>query len=437
MQPFINQKPEQLFWGGTIMMLRFLLCAALLSALAASPPLSRAVDLSGQSRTYLQARESAGSDRYLPFFEYLDFRAGGAGAVSFHFGGWLRYDLGDDTSPGKEKNSDLQYAYLSIRGSRADAVLNLGRVLVNEGVASEYLDGAHARAALRGGFDIAAFGGSPVETDFDDRSGDSVYGGRLGHEIENLYRVGFSYLNEQNDDGDFREEGGLDLWFRPFGKTEILGNSFYNSLTSDWMLHSYYLNLGPVAGFRLSGQGTYVSYRDYFTSATTTAFRFDPAVIDPAERLTTAGGEISYTFRAFTLSSDYKKYRYDIAGDARYFGGTAAYVSSLKGGIGASYHRMDGQTEKLQYDEYRAYAFTTIGKFNVAADYLIVRYAEEINGARNGTAAVLAAGYAVAAGAKIGADVEYGKNPYYDRDVRGLVKFVYNFDLASTSRGRK
>jgi hypothetical protein len=419
------------------MMLRFLLPAALVIAFTVLPALSRAVDLSGQSRTYLQARETSASQHYLPFYEYLDFKAASPGGVSFHFGGWLRYDLDDESTPGSDKNSDLQYAYLSVRGSRADAMLNLGRVLVNEGVASEYVDGGYARASLRGGFDIAAFGGSPVETDFDDRSGDSVYGGRLGHGIENVYRLGVSYLKEQNNDGDFREEDGIDLWFRPIAKTEILGTSFYNALTSNWMFHSYNLILGPFAGFRLSGQGSYVSYRDYFTSATTSAFKFDPTVIDPAERLTTAGGELSYSFRAFTLSADYKKYQYDIAGDAAYFGGAASYSSSLKGGIGASYHRMDGQTARLQYDEYRAYAFTSFGKFNLAADYLVVRYAEEINGTRNGSAAVLAAGYAVTNRAKLGADIEYGQNPFYDRDVRGLVKFVYSFDLASATRGRK
>ena len=178
------------------MNLRLPVSVPLLAAFLALSSPSMAVDLSGQSRTYLQSREETDSSKLLPLFEYLDFKADNVGStnVSFHFGGWLRYDLKDDSTPDKNKNSDLQYAYLSIRADRADAVMNLGRVLVNEGVASEQVDGAYMRTDLKGGFGVAAFGGSPVETTFDDRSGDSVYGGRISHSVENVYRIGFSYL---------------------------------------------------------------------------------------------------------------------------------------------------------------------------------------------------------------------------------------------------
>ena len=36
--------------------------------------------------------------------------------ISFHFGGWLGYDLQDDSfGNDKKKGSDLQYGYLSYR----------------------------------------------------------------------------------------------------------------------------------------------------------------------------------------------------------------------------------------------------------------------------------------------------------------------------------
>ncbi|HSQ78673.1 MAG TPA: hypothetical protein VLN91_07245 [Nitrospirota bacterium] len=421
------------------MNLRLPVTVPLLAAFLAFSSPSMAVDLLGQSRTYLQSREEIDSSKLLPFFEYLDFKADDVGSknVSFHFGGWLRYDLRDDSTLERNKNSDLQYAYLSIKGDRADAAMNLGRVLVNEGVASGQVDGAYVRTALKGGFGVAAFGGSPVETTFDDRSGDSVYGGRISHSVEDVYRIGFSYLKEKNNSMDFRKEEGVDLWLRPISKVELLGESFYNALTSDWMKHSYYLTLGQFSHLSFRTAYTQISYKDYFTSATTTAFKLDPTIIDPNEKLSTIGEEVSFNAGVMTVAADYKKYQYEIAGDANYYGGKLTFSSSLKGGLGIAYHRMYGATDKLRYNEYRAYAFTSFGLINVTADCLVVRYDEEINGVRNAYAVVLAGGYTLTPKAKIGVDVEYEKNPNFNSDVRGLIKFVYNFDFVPAAKGRK
>lgn len=406
-----------------------------------------AAEVSGRSRTYILSREAIDKSDIMPFFEFLDFRAEDVGMknVSFHFGGWLRYDLRDDSVPGKDKNSDLQYAYLRIRGDRADAALDLGRVLVNEGVASEQVDGAYARTALLGGFTVAAFGGTPVETAFDDRGGDSVYGGRISHGAGGIYRLGLSYLKEENgrelDNGkevskDFRQEGGVDLWLKPFDTMEVLGNAFYNSITDNWMFQTAYVTIGPFAGVRLTGQAMKVLYKDYFTSSTTSAFLFDPAIINPAIEMTTGGGEVSYTIAGVTVSGDYKKYSYrstDPAvpepGDADYFGGRVSYSASGKGSAGIAYHRMDGTTSQLQYDEYRVSVSRKFGAFDMTADYFNVRYDVEINGVRNAYTAVLAGGWTITDAMRLAADVEYGHNPFYDKEVRGLVKLVYNFDI--------
>lgn len=404
---------------------------------AATPAI--ALDLSGQSRSYLQYRENADSSKLLPFFEYPDLRADNSpdATVSFRFGGWLRYDLKDDSAPDQNRNGDLQYAYLSLRADRADAVLDLGRLTVREGSAVSQLDGAYARTSLKGGFGVAAFGGSPVETLTDTRRGDSVYGGRISQGVEDIYRVGVSYLQEKNNSEDIRKEEGVDLWFRPFSVVEVLGTSSYNAITDQWMYHSYYLTLGPFAGLRLSALGSKVSYADFFTASTNSAFKFDPAIIDPKETRTMAGGEAAYTFlKDVTLSADGKKYTYDIAGDADYYGGKFAWSAPGKGGMGMAWHRMDGATDSLRYDEYRAYLTGKFGRFDLTADHVAVRYAVEINGIRNAFASVLAGGYNITSRARVAADVEYGHNPFYDKDVRGLVKFVYNFDIPGTA-GRK
>lgn len=398
------------------------------------PAVSWAVDLSGQSRTYLQYREAADSTKVLPLYEYLDFRAGDKSETfSFHFGGWYRYELKDKRFDDKS-TGDLQYAYLRYRSGKNNAYANLGRIVVNQGVASEHLDGASAGTDLWGGFDLSAYGGIPVETDLDTRTGDSLYGGRISQGRDGLYRIGLSYLHEKNNSIDFRKEEGLDLWFRPLDSAEILGTMLYNAITAANAQSSLYLTLGPFKNLTLRTQYMDVSYKDYFTSTTMSAFLLSTpsttAPLDPKEKLAVIGEEASLSLGRMNVSIDYKKYNYDIAGSADYYGAKIAYTGAQNDSSGIAVHRMDGETKDRQYSEYRLYTGRKIYKIALTADALLVKYDEAVNGVKSAYTVALAGGYALSPKTTVGADIEYAKNPYYDKDVRAFLKLVYNFDFA-------
>ena len=158
------------------------------AALLLTPATSPAASLAGDSSTYVQSRESADSTKILGAYEYLDFDVQNIGneTISFHTGGWLRYDLKDEEF-GKKTNNDLQYSYLSFKSKTDNTVVNLGRVMVFEGVAAERVDGLYARTDLMYGFGISAFGGNPVEDGNADLPGDNViYGGRRAHAMPGL-----------------------------------------------------------------------------------------------------------------------------------------------------------------------------------------------------------------------------------------------------------
>jgi len=413
-------------------------CALLVLIL---PAASWAADLSGQSRTYLQYREATDSTKLLPLYEYLDFRAGDKSETFlFHFGGWYRYDLKDE-SFGKDKSTgDLQYAYIRYRSAKNNAYANLGRFVVNQGVAAEHLDGAAAGTDLWGGFEISAYGGIPFEPDLDTRSGDSLYGGRISQGLDGLYRVGLSYLKEKNDSIDYRKEEGVDLWFRPLNSAELVGSMLYNASTSANALTSLYLTLGPFKNLTLRTQYMAVSYKDYFTTTTLntlSAFLFStPSTtgpLDPNEKLALVGEEASLSFGKTNISVDYKKYDYDIAGSADYYGAKIAYTDAQYGSSGLALHRMDGETKDRQYSEYRLYVSRKIQKVDLTADALMVKYDVEINGVKSAYTVALAGGYALFPKTKVGVDIEYAKNPYYDKDVRAFLKLVYNFDFTSAA----
>ena len=397
--------------------------------LVAFPVSAQAIDLSGQSRTYLQTRELTDGTRLTPLYEYLDIRTDGSGAdmVSFSAGGWYRYYLQSEGFD-KKDTGDLQYAYLTLRKKTANASLNIGRVIVHEGAASSQLDGASARADLRGGFSVAAFGGVPLETDLDTRSGDAVYGGRIAHSVPGIYAVGASYLLEKNDSADFRKEEGFDVWVRPVSTFEVMGVSTYNAESKNWMQHQYYATLGPFAWLRLNLEASKTWYKEYFASTTMSAFSF--ANLDPNEIVTAAGGSaVIMAGGAFTIVADYRNYEYQVLnGSATYAGGSLAYAGSGIG-AGAAAHRMNGPQDTLRYNEQRVYAFKKVSKADVTLDVLHIDYDQPINGENEAWTGSAALGYTATPKLRFVADGEYSKNPDFDRDVRAMLSMIYRFEF--------
>ncbi len=398
---------------------------------------ARAAALEGTSSTYLQSREDIDRNKLLPVYEYLDLSVQdlGTSTVSAHLGGWFRYDLRDD-SFGRKTNNDLQYAFLTYRAKESNATVNLGRVMVFEGVAAERVDGIYARTDLKAGFGISAYGGAPVLTNEGDDSGtNTIYGARVSHQVDGLYTIGLSYLKEEKNSAAFREEEGVDLWLRPVKKVEVSGRSSYNANTEGWAQHTYNVLFGPFDKLRINAEASHVNYLYFFDGTTNGAFVFTPGgPIDPNEKLDLYGAAVSYEFTdKVSASVDYKQYTYAIAGSANYVGANVRYTERKSYAAGASLHRMDGEADRLRYSEYRAYASKKYGKYDLTLDLLDVKYDAPINGVSNAYSATLAAGYETTERLLLGADVEYSKNPDFDRDVRLLVKAVYRFDTGTGS----
>jgi hypothetical protein len=323
-----------------------------------------------------------------------------------------------------------------LRKRTANATLNIGRVVVHEGAASSQLDGASARVDLLGGFTVGAFGGVPLETDLDTRSGDSVYGGRLAHSVPGIYTIGVSYLQETNDGKDFREEGGIDLWLGPVGKLGIMGQSSYNSISKAWMQHQYAVLLGPFGNLRLGADASKTYYREFFTATTMNAFSFPN--IDLNEIVTVVGGSADYAF-ASSLSAgiDVKNFDYDVAkNSANYYGVRFTYASP-GGGAGLAVHRMDGPTARLQYDEQRVSITKTLSMFDLSLDIGHISFAQPINGVSDSSTGTAAAGCRFSQNARVVAAVDYAKTPDYDRDIRSMLTFVYSFDAKTGGTGAK
>jgi hypothetical protein len=413
------------------------LCILLISA----PALANGLLISGESNTIFRGSKTTDDRKLYPLYEYLRFsgenKAGDAGTISFNIGGWGRADLGDRSTDSRT-DGDFQYGYLSYRGNQSNFQLNAGRQFVAEGVATERIDGLYLRSDLMAGFGAAVFAGSPVvttETGF--KGGDILYGARITHSMPKYYTVGLSAVRTDYGGSRIREEEGLDLWLHPFKPLDLVGRSSYNSITSSWMEHNYTLTYNILENLRISAAGSQVNYKDYFFQVTTPALSLTNGLLDPNEKVTTLGGSVEYSpVKFLRLAVEYKNYDYDIAGQAKYYGGKATLPLSESFVAGFSVYRMDGETNRLRFYKYRVFASKKLGKADITLDFLDVNYDDSVDGMKNTYSVTGAIAYAVTENLKVSADINYLKDPYYDNALAGLVKVTYAFDKEFGAEGR-
>lgn len=400
--------------------------------LAASAPPALAADVSLQSRTYVPARGTDGGDGHVLLYEYLSFSAEDLRpGLYLRAGGWGRVDLADETF-GRNENGELQYAFLGWRHPLWNAEARAGRVSLTAGVArNEVFDGLMLGTDLPAGFDVTLFGGIPVELDENGRSGDSLYGARLSQGRAGLYRIGASYLKEQDDGAEAREEAGADLSFAPLPLVRLTGSSLYNLIDEAWARHAYRLAIGPIRQrARLAATWASTDYRYYFQSADNPAF----TEARKDEKLERIGGEISYALGwGFTLTGEYTAYRYDVSGDARGYGGGVEWAGT-RATVGGGFRQVRGDAEEDRYRQFSAHATTFLGPVRLFAGAEHLVYEAAINGEKNASTGTLGLGYSPSASLELTLSGEYGATPEYEREVKGLLAVLWRFD-ASTKKG--
>lgn len=411
------------------------------SLLAFSPLMAGAASISGESTTILRLHETTQDKDLAPFYEYLHLSLTETlpdGTLSFHVGGWGRADLGEESSRDGKTNADLQYGFLSYRTNKNNLSFNVGRQFIAEGVATEKVDGVYLRSDLAAGFTASAFAGAPVVTEPNYKGGEVVYGGRIAHTLPGYYTIGLSALKSEQGSQELREEQGVDLWLHPVKMVDIAGRSSYNSLTNGWMEHAYAASISPLDALKISATVSQVNYRDYFHHVTTNALSLTNGILDPEESVLALGGSIGYTAaKNLVLTADYKNYDYDIAGRADYFGGKVAWAVPDSFLTGVSYHRMEGESARLRYNEYRAYATKQIGKADLSLDLIDIDFDDSTNGVHNSYSVAAAAGYSCGKGLRVAADVDFLKSPDFDQEVKGLLKVTYAFDFGKEGKSEK
>jgi len=413
---------------------------------ALEPVTSRAAEFSLSSRTYfLYYRQdvTGGAKQTLaPAYEYLSGDAQNLGGVplSFHFYGWGRLDLADDTGTGN-RSGDIGSAYVQYLHPTGNAEVRLGRFFLTEGAAMDTIDGLFVKARTPLGIGLSAFGGTPVEMSIvsaPTEKGDSIYGGRIFYIYPGVIEIGASYLQEKGTfQGDDRKEIGGDLWLRPVAPIELIGRATYNDATGGMAFQRYMARITPVAPLSLSGGYEAYRYEDYFQTALNPVFL--PPTVSGTDNVRIIFGVIDWEIvKSVVLTAGYRNIKHDLKdpGTAdRVEGGLRYSYNDRKDAAGVSAAVVTGDLAENEYQEYRAYVTYSPGRFRFSVDGLTHRYKEPINGKKTEYQAVASAGVRLVSALKVSGDLRYTQSPTFKEDYAGLLRIA--LDLGTGAGGSK
>jgi len=422
-----------------------LCCAALLLLLPALLPAPcQAADITLSSRSYLLSyqRDVTGGDdkNYVPLYEYLSADASNLGdmPISFHFYGWGRVDLADDTNDDNGYNGDLGSAYFQYLHPTGNAEMRLGRFFFTEGTAAEIMDGIFLKTQTPVGFGISVFGGVPVERSITStHTGDSIYGGRLFFARSGFTEIGVTYLMEEGDfQGDDREMVGGDLWVQPFKGVELMGRTSYNISTSALAQQRYVLRLTSISRLDVAAGYEEYKYKDLFQTALNPAF-LSPS-IDPGDEVQVAFATVDISVATgWTIEGVVKAIQHDASdpGDAtRVEAGVRHAYNDNKDLCGLSAAIVSADQAENEYQEYRIFGTYSMDVWRFTLDALTQRYKEEISGIKDAYQVVGTAGWQVLPYLKLTGDLTYTRSPRFTEDYAGLVRA--SLDLGTTTGGK-
>jgi hypothetical protein len=404
-----------------------------------------AADLTLSSRTYglLYQRELAGGqkDRYAPLYEYLSADAANLGGkpLSFHFYGWGRVDLEEQSGTGKT-SGEVGSLYLEYLHPQGNAQAKLGRFFLTEGAAMDTIDGAFVKATTPVGLGISLYGGIPVEYSIlgGAEKGDSIYGGRVFFVQSGFAELGASYLKENGSpEGLDRELYGGDLWVRVASGVELTGQASYNRTVREMARQRYAVRIVPGATVDISAGYESYTYEGLFRSALNPAFVF-PSV-DNTDKVQSIFGIVDWEFTpGWTVEVAGKNIRHDKEdpGDANRGEIGLRYTYNKKkdvAGLSAAFVSAD-RTEN-EYREYRAFATYSPDKLRLTLDGIALNYKEEIAGKKNAYQVVATAGYQLLAALQLSGNLTYTQSPNFEKDYAGLVRLSY--DLGTSTGGKK
>ncbi len=399
---------------------------SLICLIGLAPSFATGATITGHSLTWMGIFDETVVDEegtFLPLYEHLaltvrDFEVDG---LSLHLAGYARHQLSSNFA-GDVSRVEMTYGYLDYTTWDRRFNLRAGRQHIFAGVTSEYADALVVQLNDIGDFGCSLFGGLPVLSIFEDKAGDSMYGGRAYYELFHVAEIGASALySRENNDPD-RFNLGLDYWVDPVGWLDVSGHLFYDFIYNELYDIAVLGRFRPTDDMRISVR---------YNGTTPSAFISKSSVLSvfSNEEVQEYGGSLHYYpggRLAFRL--DYSFFDYDTGDDAHEVGGQASYRcpnSDSVVGLGAS--RTDAESNGYTGVRLFVRKGTRVEGLYWDADVYTFFYDEEVGGKDYSINAALDCSYRIKNNLEVVGAIEYSTNPIFDEEVRAILKLTYDY----------
>jgi len=410
-------------------------CLALVVGVPATLP---AAEIQIKSDTLLRGMERniGGNEdqKVVPGYEYLQIDGGQLTekGFSFHGYGWGRYDFADNNYFEDNGDGELLYGYFQYVDPAQGLDFRAGRQNIFSGVGSDAIDGVQIQGAMGQGLSVNLYGGQPVGyASTEGRTGDSIYGGRLGLQRSQYGELGISGKILDNNDVTTEKTLGLDLALFLPGNLSLYGFSSRDLENKGWAEHSYELRI-PYQSFRFRPYFGQFDYEHYFGTSTNTVNPFRVLAIN-GEKLRVIGLDTTWKYSdALDLGVKVKTNDYDRMSSSQYGSGLVTWHGDELTQVGVEVGYMNGDLDRQKYLLSRLFGYfdglSFLGGGFISADLIWAHYDEPIYGRDNSLFASLGTGHAFFDNAfEVKLSGDYSRDPYFDSDVRGMLALTYRF----------
>lgn len=413
-----------------------------LALIVGMPATLPAAEFRIQSDTLIRGMERdtrTGKDQTVaPGYEYLQIDAGQLNekGVSFHTYGWGRFDFADNQYFEDQSDGELLYGYLQYADPATGLDLRVGRQNIAAGVGNDAIDGLQVSGDLGQWLVASAYGGQPVGfASTNGRTGDSIYGGRLGVHQGQYGEIGASYKILDNDDITAEETLGMDLALFLPADISLYGFSSRNLENKGWAEHSYEMRI-PFKAVRFRPYVGQYDYEHYFGTGVNTVNPFRVLAVN-GEELRVIGLDTTVKYSdALDLGVKIKGNDYDRKNGSEYASGLVTWHAANLTSVGVEVGYMNGDLDKQKYLLTRVFGYlddlSGAGVGFISGDLIWAHYDQSINGRDNSLFVSLGTGRAFfddALEVKLSGD--YSRDPYFNSDVRGLLAITYRYDHKS------
>ncbi len=414
-----------------------------------------------------EGRYGVRSDNVFPFYETIELRADEIGhkGLSIHFQGWAGLDLADVYFD-QRFVADPTYLYLQFRDYGAD--IKLGRQaiysgttqgLTIDGIYASYESPIHLGIEALGGLVVSPYRGpewyreQPANLDYDDfgagfsdweREGDYAVGGRLFYRMSGKVSAGASILHVTELDEVDRQLFGVDLDMTPLKWFGTTGNATMDLLSTRLREANLALDFYPVdiltlsAEYRHADPTLYLSHMSIFSVFSMEEYDSVGGMVrlKPLDWLGMHAGYHQHFYSYIKDVSDGSDVLYDDEVELGYevhAGVSANFGMQQAGLVLLDYRRLGGDEQGI--NQLRLGTMIPLGmpELRASANVYLDFYDQEVNEADVGFLGDLGLFYGndtIEAGGSVAA----GANPYARHEVRGMLKFNYNFDVSFVER---